>query len=154
VSIAVVAGQRLDVIVPNLFVQGRYAYAFVERPLNDVPLNRSNASVEVIYLLLKRRLAVRGVGAWQRTHGGLFYGSPFSSPSPPFEFNTPERLFQLDRLGRAHYFHGGAGFSYSFPHIDVFASFFPYVTGRQTHAGRALTIGISWPFELRRAQSR
>ena len=33
VRIGVDAGQRLDVISPNLFVEGRYSYAFVERVL-------------------------------------------------------------------------------------------------------------------------
>ena len=154
VSIALDAGQRLDVISPNLVVQGRYSYAFVERPLDDIPLNRSNTSVEATYLLLKRRLAARGLASWQRTHGGLSYGSPFTNPRPPFEFNTPERLFQADRLLRANYFHAGGGFSYSFPRMDVFASYIPYVTGRQTHAGRALTLGISWPFEFRGVHGR
>jgi len=137
-TVALDAGQRLDVITPNLFVQGRYSYSFVERPLAEVPLNRSNAGVEATYLFLKRRLATRGIASWQRTHGGLMY---------PGDFNTPERLSQLDRLIRANYFHAGGGFTYSFPRMDVFASYLPYVSGTQTHAGRALTIGASWPFE-------
>jgi hypothetical protein len=148
------AGWRLDVISSNLAVQGHYSFALVERAVNDVPLNRSNIGVEATYAFMKRRLVARGVAYWQRMHGGLILGSPFSSPGPPFEFNTPERLYQFDRLVRENYFHAGGGFTYSFPRIDVFASYIPYVNGRQTHAGRALSVGVSWPFEVRHRHSR
>ena len=148
------AGQRMDVISSNLAVQGHYSFAFVERAVNDVPLNRSNVGAEATYLFVKTRLVARGVVSWQRMHGGLILGSPFSSPSPPFEFNTPERLYQFDRLVRENYFHAGGGFTYSFPRMDVFVFYIPYVNGQQTHAGRALTIGVSWPFELRHGPSR
>ena len=47
VALALDVGQRLDFISPLLSVQGRYAYAFVERVL-DIPNNRSNFSVEAV----------------------------------------------------------------------------------------------------------
>ncbi len=148
VRIGVDAGQRLDVISPNLFVEGRYSYAFVERVI-DIPNNRSNASVEGTYLLLKRKLAARGIASWQRTHGGLLFGSPPpASLVFPGEVNMPERLLQHDRLLRDNYFHAGGGLSYSFPRIDVFLSYIAFVSGTDTHAGRALTLGVSWPFEF------
>ena len=75
IRIGVDAGQRLDAISPNLFVEGRYSYAFVERVI-DIPNNRSNVSVEGTCLLLKRKLAVRGLASWERTHGGLAYSFP------------------------------------------------------------------------------
>ncbi len=71
--VSVDAGQRLDAISPNLYIQGRYSYAFVERVLDDVPNNRSNATVEGGFLIT-RRLAVRGLLLWQRVHGGLSFG--------------------------------------------------------------------------------
>ena len=154
VRIGVDAGQRLDVISPNLFVEGRYSYAFVERVI-DIPNNRSNASVEGTYLLLKRKLAARGLASWQRTHGGLLFGSPPpASLEFPGEVNTPERLLQHDRLLRDNYFHAGGGLSYSFPRMDVFASYIAFVSGTDTHAGRALTLGVSWPFEFHGIHAR
>jgi hypothetical protein len=154
VRIALDVGQRLDAISPNLFVQGRYSYAFVERPI-DVPNNRSNVIVEGTYLLLKRKLAVRGFASWQRTHGGLRFGAaPPASIVFPGEVNTPERLFQHDRLLRDNNFRPGGGFSYSFPRMDVFASYTALVSGTDTHVGGALTLGISWPFEFHGAHAR
>ena len=77
--------------------------------------------------------------SWQRSHGGLLAD----------EFNTPERFEQYDRLVKDNSFHVGGGVSYSFPRFDVFAAYVRYVGGTDTHAGRALTMGLSWPFELR-----
>jgi hypothetical protein len=154
VRIGVDAGQRLDVISPNLFVEGRYSYAFVERVI-DIPNNRSNASVEGTYLLLKRKLAARGLASWQRTHGGLLFGSPPpASLQFPGEVNTPERLLEHDRLLRDNYFHAGGGLSYSFPRMDVFVSYIAFISGTDTHAGRALTLGVSWPFEFHGIHAR
>lgn len=154
VRIAVDAGQRLDAISPNLFVEGRYSYAFVERVI-DIPNNRSNAGVETTYLLFHRKLAPRGFASWQRTHGGLRLGSPPpASLELPGEVNTPERVFEHDRLLRDNYFHAGGGISYSFPRMDVFASYIAYVSGTDSHAGRALTLGVSWPFEFSGAHAR
>jgi hypothetical protein len=147
VRIAVDAGQRLDAISPKLSVQGRYSYAFVERVIG-IPNNRSNASVEAAFLLT-RKLAARGLVAWQHTHGGLRFGSPPpASLLFPGEVNTPERLVQHDRLMRDNYWHVGGGVSYSFSRMDVFASYIAFVGGTDTHAGGVLTVGISWPFEL------
>jgi hypothetical protein len=50
---------------------------------------------------------------------------------------------------RDNYWHVGGGASYGFRHFDVFGSYTAYVAGTDTHAGRAFTAGISFPFELR-----
>jgi hypothetical protein len=151
VRIAVDAGQRLDAISSKLSVQGRYSYAFVERVI-DIPNNRSNATVESSFLLT-RKLATRGLLSWQRTHGGLSFGSRTSTTLPfPGEVNTPERLAQHDRIMRDNYWHAGGGASYSFSRMDVFASYIAFVGGTDTHAGRAFTVGISWPFQLGEAR--
>jgi hypothetical protein len=42
----------------------------------------------------------------------------------------------------------GGGMACSFPSVDVFATWVEYVAGTDTHAGRAFTMGLSWPFEL------
>ena len=49
---------------------------------------------------------------------------------------------------RDNYWHVGGGLSYSFSRMDVFASYIAFVGGTDTHAGRALHAGISWPFEV------
>jgi hypothetical protein len=151
VRIAVDVGQRLDAISPRLSVQGRYSYAFVERVL-DISNNRSNATVQG-GVLITRRLAARGVLLWQHVHGGLRFGGSDSSALPfPGDVNTPERMFEHDRLLRDNNWRLGAGITYSMPRMDVFASYVEFVRGTDSHAGRAFTAGISLPFERGRRQ--
>jgi hypothetical protein len=150
VTIALDVGQRLDALSPNMSVVGRYSYGFVEKVLG-IPNNRSNASVEGRYAFLDGRLAARGFGLWQVTHGGLRFGSiPPADLEVPGEVNTAERLFEHDRLLRDNNFRMGVGISYSFVQADLFASYIVYVSGSDTHSGNALTLGVSWPFEFRR----
>ena len=146
---AVDVGRRLDTISENLSVQGRYSYAIVERPL-DIPNNRSNARSEAAYQLT-RKLGTNGFVSWQHTHGGLSFGSPVAGAALAFpgDVNTEERLVQHDRMMRDNYWHVGGGASYQFGHFDVFGSYTAFVGGTDTHAGRAFTVGISFPFELR-----
>jgi hypothetical protein len=149
VRITVDAGQRLGAISPRLYVQGRYSYAFVERVI-DIPNDRSNVTVEGGFLIT-RRLAVRGLLLWQRVHGGLRFGGSDSSALPfPGDVNTPERMFEHDRLLRDNNLRLGAGTTYSMRQMDVFASYVEFVRGTDSHSGRAFTAGVSWPFELGR----
>jgi hypothetical protein len=144
--LAVDAGHRLDAITPRLAVSGHYSYALVERIL-DVPNNRSNVSIGASFRV-QRRLSTQGMLAWQRTHGGLRVGAPPPYElQPPGEVNTQERLEQHDRLLRDNSWHAGATVNYEFPRFDLFASYRAFLGGTDTHAGRALTTGISWPFE-------
>jgi hypothetical protein len=113
-----------------------------------ISTNRSNARAETAYVI-RRTLQVRGLFSWQRTHGGLRFGSPTSADLPfPGEVNTPELLYQHDRLLRDNYFHAGGGLAYSFPQFDVIATYIAFVSGTDTHAGRALTISFVMPFRL------
>lgn len=143
--IGIDAGRRLDVVSSSLSVEGGYSYAFVGKVMG-ISTNRSNARVEADYSI-KRKLLVRGQAFWQRTHGGLRFGSPTSADLPfPGEVNTPELLYQHDRLLRDNYWHAGGGLAYSFPHVDVFATYIAFISGTDTHAGRALTISFVVPF--------
>jgi len=145
--LAIDAGQRLDLISDRLSVSGQYAYAVVERVL-DIPNNRSNATLGVS-MQVASKLSTRGLLSWQRTHGGLRAGSPPPAAlTLPGEVNTAERLEQHDRLLRDNSLRLGASATYQLPRLEVFASYLSFVQGTDTHAGRAITIGISWPFEL------
>ncbi|HET9216578.1 MAG TPA: hypothetical protein VFR18_06340 [Terriglobia bacterium] len=149
VRFALDLGRRLDAISPSLSVQGQYSYAVVERPIDDIPNNRSNARAQAAYAWAAK-LSTYGFVSWQRTHGGLTFGSPVpGSPDPfPGEVNTPERLEQHDRMMRDNYWHVGGGASFGFEKFDVFGSYTEYVAGTDTHAGRGFTLGISFPFQL------
>ncbi len=144
------AGQRLGAISPKLSVQARYSYAVVERAL-DIRHNRSTVAGEAGYVVT-RRLSARGFVSWQHTHGGLRFGShtPGAALPWPGEVDTPERLFQHDRLLKDNNWRAGAGVAYSLPQFDVFGSYVDYVAGTDSHAGHVFTVGVSWPFEVDR----
>ncbi len=135
VRIALDAGRRLDAISSRLSVSGRYSYAFVEQVL-DISNNRSNMGLGAD-VLITRRLSARGAFSWQRSHGGL----------RSTEFDTEEEFQQYDRILKDNNFHISGGVSYSLPRVDLFASYVQYVSGTDTHAGRAINAGVSWPFE-------
>jgi hypothetical protein len=146
--LAVDAGLRLDAISPRLAVQGRYSYAWVEQAL-DVPNNRSNVTAEALFQATNR-IQVRGGVYRQVTHGGLRLGTqgPTLPDGYPWgEATTPELFAEHDRLLRDNYWRLNAGFSFSFARADVFLSYVEFVSGSDTHAGRAFTTGISVPFE-------
>ena len=133
--IGVDAGQRLDAISPRLSVTGRYSYAIVEK-VYDIPNNRSNMAIESGFQVTRKLGASVGF-RWQRSHGGL----------RSTEFVSDELFEQYDRLIKDNNFHMSGGVSYSFPRFDVFASYLHYVSGTDTHVGRAITTGVSFPFE-------
>jgi hypothetical protein len=150
IRLGVDSGLRLDRLWDRLVVEGRYSYAFVERAL-DIRHDRSNAAIEGA-VLVGRRASVRGIVSWQHTHGGLRSGSPMLATLPfPGDINTPDRIAEHDRLLRDDSWHVGAGASYGFDRVDVFGSYIEFVSGTDTHAGRAFTMGVSVPFTLPRA---
>lgn len=132
------AGQRLDPISPRLSLQERYSYAVAERVLG-LSINRSNLSIDPAFQLT-RKLSANASFAWQRTHGGL-RGT---------EIVTEEQFVQYDRLVRDNNLQAGIGIAYSFPRVDLFASYVEYLDGTDTHDGNAVTFGVSWPFEWSR----
>jgi hypothetical protein len=149
VRLAVDAGRRLDEISPRLTVSGRYAYAIVERVL-DLPNNRSNASLELA-VQMRGDLIIHGGVAWQHTHGGLRMGSlPGADLVGPGEVNTPERLFEHDRILRENRTHLNIGASIRLPPATVFGTYTHFAKGTDSHAGHAVTAGITRAFAVRR----
>ena len=135
VRFAVDAGQRLDAISDRLSVSARYSFAMVEKVL-DLPNNRSNIAIDAD-ILATRKLSTRVGVSWQRSHGGLTSA----------EMTTEEQISQYDRIINDNNFHITGGVSYSLPKVDVFLSYVHYAAGRDTHVGRAITAGLSIPFE-------
>ncbi|PYQ16220.1 MAG: hypothetical protein DMF80_05855 [Acidobacteria bacterium] len=147
-QVGVSAGARLTGLLPRASVQAGYTYSFVEKPLADVPIDRSIGFVQLGYAPTPR-LYVSAVGNGQRTHGGLRVGSPTGHPFPvPGELNTAERFAQRDRLLRANYLQVGGGLAYAAGAVDVFASFAKYVWGRNAHNGQDYNVGATWYFRL------
>src|SRR5262245_26040319 len=147
-QVGVFAGARLVEFMPKATVQGGYTYAFVERPLENVPLDRSTLFVDLGYAV-SRRLYLRAGWLGMHTHGGLRFGSPTGEPFfPTGEFDTPERLAEVDRLLHVRYMQVSGGISYDAGPVDVFASYTTYVWGRDAHNSRVLGLGATWYFGL------
>ena len=128
------AGQRLDRISDRLSVSGNYSFAAVEK-VDDISNNRSNLGLQVAFLAT-RKVQTQASFTWQWTHGGL--------RSTEFDEGT---FLLFDRVLKDNNFHVGGGVAYSLSHFDVFASYTYYATGTDTHEGRAITAGVSVPFE-------
>ena len=149
-QIGVAAGVRLTEFLPKTTVETGYTYAFVQKALGDISINRSNGFVTLGYPV-KRWLYAHGSGVWQRTHGGLRAGSVTGVPFQfPGELNTPERQVQRDRLIRTNYWHLEGGVAYSAGPLDLFVSATKYIWGRDAHNGQAYTAGTTWYFDLGR----
>lgn len=147
-QIGINTGVRLVSVLPRASVQASYTYSFVEKAVDNTSINRSNGYLELGYPLT-RLLYVRGSAIWQRTHGGLRFGSISGEPFfPPGELNTPARFTQRDRVLRTKYWHFGGGLSYSAGPADVFVSVEKYAWGRDAHNGIAYTVGSSWYFDF------
>jgi hypothetical protein len=144
-------GYRFTGVLPGLSVQAIYTYAFVEKPLEDVSVNRSNGAFDVGYAF-GRRFYVRGTTAAQHTHGGLRAGSVTGNPFPfPGELNTPVRWSQRDRLIKVKYWQVGGGAAYTMGPMDVFGSLTKYVWGRDAHNGWVYNLGLTYYFDVGRA---
>jgi hypothetical protein len=142
------AGARLAGLLSDASVHATYTYAFVEKALDEISVDRSNLSVDLGYAL-SRRLYVRVNSTWLWTHGGLRLGSVSGNPFPlPGELNTPQRLAEADRLRRVRWGQVGGGASYSVGPVDIFASFTKYIWGRDAHNGQAYNLGATWYFDL------
>lgn len=147
-QIGLSAGARLTGLLRRASVQAGYTYSFVEKPLPDVPIDRSLGFVQLGYAPTSR-LYLSAVTNGQRTHGGLRVGSPSGHPFPvPGELNTPQRFSQRDRVLRANYWQVGGGLAYSAGPLDFFASFAKYVWGRNAHDGRDFNVGATWYVHL------
>lgn len=127
-------GKQLDALSPKLSITGRYSYAFVEKVLG-LANDRSNATVSVGYQFTPR-FSASADAYWQHSHGGLRSS----------EFVTDEQWSQFDRILKDQSFHLGASVARSFDRFDLFASYIDFTDGEDTHTGRAVTVGLSWPF--------
>jgi len=133
--------------LPRAVVTAVYAYSIVEKDVVDIPNNRSNVLLDAGYRLGERWF-VRANAHWQRTHGGLRFGSTPDSFLPfPGEvgFSGPN-FEEHDRLLRDNHFGIGGSVSYSLDKMDLFGAFSMYVSGTDAHDGQSFTLGATWYF--------
>jgi hypothetical protein len=136
--VGVNVGRRLGPLLPNGYVQVRYSFAMHKR-FAGLNLNRSNVDWEVGWFA-KRSIALRFIGSWQRTHGGLSF-------SPNVKL-TPDEFDIHDRVARANYLQLGGGVTFSVNrYVDIHAAYAPTaVYARDTHGDAGIVIGFSWRF--------
>lgn len=131
--------------LPRGVISVSYSYALVEKDIVKIPNNRSNASVEIGHSL-SDRWSARASLTWQRTHGGLRFGSTETSPLPfPGEVGWAGPQFdEHDRLLRDNHTRLGAGLAYALDRMDLFGAFSMYVSGTDSHDGQSFTVGATW----------
>jgi len=132
-------GRLLNPILPRVYLDLRYSYSFVQK-LAGMNLDRNNVDLEVGYFI-KPSIAVRGIGAVQKTLGGV------ESPVPP-----DSQFFPIhDRLERGHYSRVGGGFTFSLRrNLDMYVLLISTLSGKNIQAFIAPGIGISWNFQTRK----
>jgi hypothetical protein len=145
-QLGVSVGRLLDPMLPNAYVQGRYAYTVSERIL-DTMHDRSNASLDVGYLVTSS-LTISALGAWRKSHGGWRANVDFPAPTHPnFIFH--------DQLQRTDYLRVGASVSYALTgSLDVSASWFRTVRARGDVDMSGLAGGVTYSFSPAQALKR
>jgi hypothetical protein len=136
-------GRLLNPILPRAYFDLRYSYSFVQH-LVGFDLDRHNVDLEVGYFV-KSWLTVRGLGAVQKTVGGVESLVPPDSPYFPIH----------DRLERGHYSRTGGGFTIS-PrgNLDVWVLVVSTLSGKNIQAFTAPIFGVTWNFHRRRGAQK
>jgi hypothetical protein len=130
-------GRRLNPFLANAYSQGQFSFTVPEEAAG-LRTYRTNLSLELGYFLT-RSLTVRGLGSWQHTLVGLRF---------PQDVTSPELALTHERLLKANYWHAGGGVSYSVtPKTVIFADVVTFLTGRDTHFGSGISVGVSRSFQ-------
>jgi hypothetical protein len=147
--VGVFTGLRLVELLPSATVQAGYTYAFVEKAIDEISVNRSDAFVDFGYVV-RRRLYVRATWLWEHTHGGKRIGSPSGDPFPmPGELDDgPGWLVESNRIRKVRYMQLTGGLVYDAGPVDVYGTFTKYVWGTDSHNGYVFGAGVTFYFGL------
>ena len=137
-------GRLLDPLIPGAYVHAQYTYSFVQS-LFDIPLNRSDAEFEIGYAVTPT-FAVRGLAAWQQTHGGLAYRDALTRAlGADGQPGNPEVFLDHDRLLATRYWHVGGGATVTLTDsVDLDSAVLTFVSGADSHYGVGVTFGATW----------
>jgi hypothetical protein len=127
-------GKSLHQWIPQTYIQVSYNYAVVER-VAGISHDRSNADLEVGHFL-NRRVSIRALVAWQKTHGGIDVPIPPSDPLFPYH----------DQLGAEGHLNVGAGLSWAAnSQLGVDISYLQSIRGENGHKlDPGISLGISY----------
>jgi len=130
-------GRQLDPILPKGYAHLRYSYAILKH-FAGFNLNHNNVEWEVGWLA-NRVMALRFMGAWQKSQGGLEF--------PRGRGLTPAQFAIHDRVARADYVQLGAGVTFSVNRtFDIHTAYAKTVSAKNTHGDGGIIIGWTWRF--------
>jgi hypothetical protein len=143
--IGVAAARLLDGITPGLSVQGRYAYMFPQRVVDeglDLRPHRSSADLEIGYFVTPM-FRTFALAAAQITHRGI----DLYPPGPDNPLTSVQRQHH-DQIGRENFLNVGAGAAFEINEsIGIHGSVLRQVAGRNSHQmDRAVSVGLTWTF--------
>lgn len=132
----------LDPVIPNTYVQFRYAVGFPEE-IVGVSRTSENAEVELGYFINPTLRAI-GIVIGEVTHGGINLPN---GPGLPRDTTNP-LFFHHAQITRDNLLNVGGGIQYSFNNsIDFYAIGIHTITARNMHAlDYEITTGMSWGF--------
>lgn len=136
-------GRDLSPLLPNVYVQTRASYAFVERVM-DISHNRANLDSQIDYLLTER-LALSILASIQKHFGGLTWIEDFSLYSHE-EWHNHTQLFRSDAVDV------GAGLSFRInADTAVFANVITTSWSKNSHPlNRGVIVGVSRSFHTKK----
>ena len=136
-------GMSLNSLLLGAFIQGSYAYTFVEE-VADYNLRRQLFAGELGYYVTSK-LAVRGFAEHNRTTGGV----ASIIQASPLEFSAEFTAHGLehDVITNEWYTHVGAGLNYGLGSYFLFAIGYVTVAGEESHDSSSITAGIGWNFK-------
>jgi hypothetical protein len=138
-------GRRLDPILRQAYVQGRYAFG-ISQPVLNIAMKRSYTEVQLGYMLT-RRLTLLGAGQSAYSHTGTPADFSLCGVIPSCGM-TPEQFLHHDQVGKSTLLDisGGAAVTLS-RSTDFFVSVGRSVRGTSGHLNSAVvSIGISRSF--------
>jgi len=130
------AGRLLDPLLPDAYLQLRYAYAVPEKVLG-ISHNASQLTADLGYLV-GSSLTLRVIGAWQKTHGG--WKAPVDFPA-----RTSTDFTVHDQVQRTDYFRLGGAVAYSITSsIDVNVYGYSTISARSDVNMKSLGIAFTY----------
>jgi hypothetical protein len=139
-------GRRLNPILPNAFIQGRYAFGFSQEVAN-IARKRSYGELQLGYYLT-RRLSLQGALVWTYSHNGNDHDYNL------FPDNlTDDEWRNHDRISRAKLLDVGANVGYALNRsTSIVVGVGHSVTGANTHLrAMVVSVGIVKAFTTRLA---
>ena len=137
-------GRRLDPWLPKAYVQGQYAFGFVQEVANVAP-KRSYGELQLGYLF-SRHLSVQGSTVWTHSYNGIEWINGVYPNNL-----TDEQWLNHDRISRAELLDVGGSATYSVNRsTGMFLGWGRSLFGANTHQRAAVvTIGFTKSFSTR-----